>query len=189
MKLRFLFGFLAILAGLVIGFGAHPAHAAAATSITLTATDRADLQSVLNVTHVALDALQKQVDQNPAAIKDPAAVVSTLSSIKGVLLAVRGILDASVPAPTQVPTPAPTAAPQVQGASTESTPQTASVGSSGAAAKWAFWIILAVAIVTALVLVLMPRKKVAPLPHAPSPQASPAPQPTLKDEPQTIQSA
>lgn len=90
MKFRFTLGLLALATGLVIGFSAAPAQAHAAAAVTLSATDRANMQSVLDLTKVTLDTIQVQINNN--AIQDRAATLATLGNIRSYLLNMRELL-------------------------------------------------------------------------------------------------
>src|SRR5882724_2827062 len=92
MKYRFILVLAFVVAGLFFGLSAaKPAHAA--TAMQLTATDQSNLQAVLSLTKVALDAIQVQVDHN--AVQSPAAMIVTLNGIKGYLITIRGLLGNS----------------------------------------------------------------------------------------------
>jgi len=198
MKYRLLLVLGLVLSGLVFGLGsAQTDHAA--TAVQLTTTDRSNLQAVLNLTKVALDAIQVQVNHN--AVQNPAAMIVTLNGIKSYLAGINEMLGGSpvaaapVSGPaTPVVTTAQPAAPQAvtanqaqpagsaqAGVAAPSQQQTASV-SSAATSKWAFWIVLIVAVVLAIVLA-MPRKKSKPMTTQPTPSAS------ASEEPDPIQSA
>lgn len=188
MKLRITLGFLALVAIMVFGLGSLPVQAHAATAVTLSATDLGNMQSVLNVTKVTLDAVQVQINHN--AIQDRSATLAILGSIRSYLLNMRALLGgepiaagipmtfedpepvAFVPAPVAPQAPAEPVAPvasvtpapvgEVAGSAMvnkETEPsQQTASVSSSATSQRAFWIILITAIVIAIILVI-PRKK------------------------------
>lgn len=183
MKFRFMLGCLVLFAALVIGFGVNPAQAQAA--VELSPTNRNNLQAVLNVTKVALDAVQMQINRDE--VRNPQAMIATLGGVRSYLLSMQqflsGVPVAAAPRAPIAPAPVASApqspadaadeelapaAPSTVAQSPAQNRQTASVSAS-AASRWAFWIILLVAVVLAIVLAL-PRRQTAP--HSEAPQAN-----------------
>lgn len=218
MKFRFTLGLLALVAGLVFGFSALPSQAHAATAVTLSDTDRGNLQSVLDLTKVTLDTIQLQINRN--AIQNRATTLATLGNIQVYLLNMRSLLGgepvASIPMTFEEPEPvaprpvaiAPVASPapiapvapvvattpsgEVAGSAVvnETAPnqQTAAVSSS-TTSKRAFWIILITAIVIAIILAIPRKKEVVVLQDAPQDAPHQKPQPPQPEETEPVQSA
>jgi len=187
MKFRFMLGVLAIVAGLVVGFGTMTGQAHAATAVTLSDAERSNMQAALNLTRMTLDAIQVQADRN--MIKDKTATLAILANIRTSLLSMRetlgGVPASATPAaakPSTVVATVKPAAPVVAaspGQVAGSAAVNETVGAS-ATSKRVFWIILIAAIVIAIILAI-PRKKndvvtfqsaaPEPAPQEPEPQS------------------
>lgn len=215
MKFRTTLALLAIVAGLAFGISALPGEAHAATAVTLSDTDRSNIQSVLDLTQATLDTVQLQINRNE--IRDRQATLATLGNIRTYLLNMRELLGGApvsmlIEEPEPVapqapvafsPQPAPQpAAPtatepagEVAGSAvvgeTEPNRQTASVSSS-ASSRRAFWIILITAIVIAIILAIPRRKDIVTLQsvsqHPTAKLQTPQQTPDSKES-ETIQSA
>lgn len=199
MKFRLKLGIAILFVGLAL-MGVNAQAAQAQTAVQLSATDRANLQAVLDVTKATLDAVQLQI--NSSAVQNPAVTLAYLDGVRTYLFNMQGFLGGSSVSTTQTSqTPPvqvatqPSPEPDVLGetdaeegamvseegameSEMQEEDQGAAAETTGATSRWAFWVILVAAIALAIVLAMPRRKEMRP-----QPQPQPKPQPLQSNQP------